>query len=196
MGVLIKGGSFLFGCWDRCYAGGCLAPGSGRPIGPGFPGRPRCRPGRVGQRARHGKAKGQSSAPFCQPAPAVPATTAGSRRAGHAERRHRPERSWRPLLLGAELPGNRVKARRERGSALTRPAARSARAQRTQSPPSAAASSYNATPRRNRTAVRMIVANSRRVGVWAARNLANPARTASDSSEPSGQALDWRTAAS
>ena len=38
--------------------------------------------------------------------------------------------------------------------------------------------------------------SSRRVGVWAARKRAVPARISAPSSEPAGQAWNWRTAAS
>ena len=38
--------------------------------------------------------------------------------------------------------------------------------------------------------------SSRRVGVWAAKKRAAPTRMSADSSDPSGQAADWRTAAS
>ena len=60
----------------------------------------------------------------------------------------------------------------------------------------AQASSKSASPRWRRVAMRTTWDSSRRVGVWAARKRAAPARIRAPSSEPAGQAWNWRTAAS
>ena len=57
-------------------------------------------------------------------------------------------------------------------------------------------SSYSASPRRSRVAMRTTWESSRRVGVWAARKRVTPTRISADCSEPSGQARHCRTAAS
>ena len=44
--------------------------------------------------------------------------------------------------------------------------------------------------------MRATIGSSRRVGVWAERNRATPARIRAASSEPAGQAAAWRTPAS